>query len=115
MNIKIFSELHADDVTLDKSYYEDFKKKSSNSLYFEEEKINDLIFYAYQMSEEMEHSLTKQVLLNTLVDVLDFISIDELLELRHWEFKRLLCANSENYRLVYNEIIDGLESAFENE
>lgn len=102
--MKLYSDEYCDEVIINKQHYDEFCQKVSEATNYEETKVNDLIYFAYEMFEEMEYSITKRRLLLKIVDLVDVIRIDELIGLKHFELKRLLKAEKDNYLLIFNEL-----------
>lgn len=102
--MKLYSDAYCDEVIINKQHYNEFCEKVSQTANYDETKVNDLIYFAYEMFEEMEYSITKRRLLLKIADLVDAIQIDRLIEIKHPELRKLLKATKDNYLLVFDNL-----------
>jgi hypothetical protein len=111
--MKLFSDLSGDFVAINDRYYQEFCDAISEARFYDEDKINDLVYYTYDVFEEFEMDITKRRLLLKIADIADVISFDDIMELKHFELKRLLDANKNNYSKVFHNIIADISPKFD--
>lgn len=111
--MKIYSDLYCDQVIINAQHYYEFRDEYSKAKYFEEERVNDLIYYAYEVFEELEFNITKRRLLLIVAAIADEVPVEEIMQLKHFELKRLLYASKDNYSTIYDNIISNISEDFQ--
>jgi hypothetical protein len=111
--MKLYSHLFCDDVIVTSKLYEEFYEKFANARYFDEEKVVDVIYYAYEIFEEMESNITKRRLLFKIADIADEIPLEEIFELKHYEIKRLLYVPKSTIKNALEKIALNVSENFE--
>lgn len=112
--MKLYSEQFCDHVSISDQYYLEFSSKISAATNFEEDRLNDVIYYAYDIFEEIEFDITKRRLLLKLADILDVLTIDDIISIKHYELIRLLRSSKDNYLMIYENISSGNSEQFDS-
>lgn len=108
--MKLFSEKFCDEVIIRNDFYKEFYELVKNSQYYEEEKVNDLIYFAYDSFDSLatrsnKIGKTKRKLLYQTVDIINEISVGNLINLKTFQLEKLLLEEKGYYRQAYFEII----------
>lgn len=101
----LYSDIYCDEFTIKKEHYDEFVEEFKNSQFFDETKINDLLYFAEEMFHKSSCDTTKQRLRLKIADLTDIIMPDELIYLKHFELKKLLNAPKENYYAIFNNLL----------
>ncbi len=101
---KLYSDGYCDSVTINEELYNEFMESIKKSNKYDESKLNDLIYFAFETSKELNYKISKKRLLLKIADIVDVIPIERLTELKAFELEPLLKAEKDYYLIVLNEI-----------
>lgn len=112
--MKIYSDEYCDQVNINEKHYDEFYKSFFDATYFDESKVNDLIYFAYDAFEELEYNTTKRRLLLKIAEIADELALEEIMQLKHYELERLLNSSKGNYRKTFEKIEADISDRFDN-
>lgn len=110
----IYSDEYCDQVSINQQHYDEFYKNFLAATYFDETKVNDLIYFAYDAFEEMEYNSTKRRLLLKIAEIADEVPLEDIMQLKHYELERLLKSTKGNYKNTFEKIESDISDKFEN-
>lgn len=111
--MKIYSDEYCDQVSINQAHYDEFCKNFSSKTYYDESKVNDLIYFAYDAFEEMEYNSTKRRLLLKIAEITDEVPLEDLMQLKHYELERLLKSVKGNYQKTMEKIETDVSDKFD--
>ena len=103
--VSLYSDGFCDDVQLNREHYDEFMEVFGESANFDETKAADLLYFAEEMFHGSSFGTTKQRLRLKIADIADVVPHDELIEIKHYELKKLLNASKENYLAIFNNML----------
>lgn len=97
-----------------KNYYDEFKESIEKKVHFDEDILEDFLYYLYDTFEEIELEITKIKYLLRAAELVDVIPIGDIMELKHFELARLLRCNKERISYIYDNISNGQSEQSDN-
>ena len=103
--LTLTSDIYFDAFTIEENQYKEFVDVFEKSQFFDEDVINDLLYFAEEMFKNSKFCTTKQQLRLKIADLADIITPDQLIDLKRSEFKPLLNATKRNYYAIFHNLL----------
>jgi len=103
--LTLYSDVYCDEVRIKEEHHDEFVEAFKEAQFFDETRISDLLYFAEEMFHRSSCDTTKQRLRLKIADLVDVITPDDLIDLKHFELKRLLNASKENYLSIFHNVL----------
>jgi len=113
--IELYSDEFCDFLKIEENQYYEFVQAFKESPNFDQSKVADLLYFCDEMFHEARFGGTKQRLRLIVADIATIIPIDQLFEFKHFELKKFINADRDNYQSIFTNALSERSEVLGNE